>query len=82
VPAFEDRPPPDADKARFVLRQMTVEGSTVLTEQDLRVAFGDLVGKETSLDKVYAVAAALTAKYRNDGYVRAGEGETCPLIAR
>ena len=68
-PAFEDRPPADADKVRFVLRQMTVEGSTVLTEQDLQVAFGDLVGKEISLDQVYAVAAALTAKYRNEGYV-------------
>ena len=65
----EERPPADADKVRFVLRQMTVEGSTILTEQDLQVAFSDLVGKEISLDQVYAVAAALTAKYRNDGYV-------------
>ena len=65
----EDRPPANADKVRFVLRQMTVEGSTILTEQDLQVAFSDLVGKEISLDQVCAVAADLTAKYRNEGYV-------------
>ena len=48
---------------------MTVEGSTVLTERDLQAAFGEFVGKEISLDQVYAVSAALTAKYRNNGYV-------------
>lgn len=65
----EDRPPADAERVRFVLRQMAVEGSTVLTERDLQSVFGDLVGKEISLAQVYAVAATLTATYRNEGYV-------------
>lgn len=68
-PTFEDRPPPEADKVRFVLQQLIVERSTVFVEEDLQAAYRDLVGQEVSLADIYAVANALTAKYRNEGYI-------------
>jgi hemolysin activation/secretion protein len=41
----------------------------VFVEEDLQAAYRDLVGQEVSLAEVYAAANALTAKYRNEGYI-------------
>src|SRR5512134_3621957 len=70
VPAgAEERPPAGADQVRFVLAAVQIDGATVYPPAELRTAYADLLGTEITLARVYELAAALTRKYRNDGYV-------------
>jgi hemolysin activation/secretion protein len=70
VPAgAEERPPAGADQVRFVLATVQIDGATVYPPAELRTAYADLLGTEITLARVYELAAALTRKYRNDGYV-------------
>lgn len=61
--------PPGADAIRFRLASVSVEGVTVYRQEDLALLFESLIGKEVALSELFALAAQLTAKYRNDGYV-------------
>jgi hemolysin activation/secretion protein len=70
VPAGADvRAPPGADQVRFVLKAIELDGATAYPPSEIRAAYADLLGTEVSLAQIYDVAAALTRKYRNDGYV-------------
>jgi hemolysin activation/secretion protein len=70
VPAGADAvAPAGADRVRFVLRAVRVDGATVYPESELRSAYASLLDKEISLAQLNDLAAALTRKYRNDGYV-------------
>ena len=70
VPAgAEERAPAGADQVRFVLTAVEVDGVTVYPAAEIRAAYADLLGTEITLARVYDLAAALTRKYRNDGYV-------------
>jgi hemolysin activation/secretion protein len=70
VPAgAEERAPPGAAEVRFVLQAVRVDGVTVYPAEDLRALYADLLGTEITLARIYELAAALTRKYRNDGYV-------------
>lgn len=62
-------PPAQARQIRFMLRGITVNGSTVYTPQQLSALYQELVGREVSLLEVYGIANRITAHYRNDGYV-------------
>jgi hemolysin activation/secretion protein len=62
-------PPAQARQIRFVLRGVTVTGSTVYDAQQLQPLYQGLVGREVSLLEVYGIANQITARYRNDGYV-------------
>jgi hemolysin activation/secretion protein len=62
-------PPAQARQIRFVLRGVTVMGSTVYSAQQLQPFYQSLVGREVSLLEVYGIANQITALYRNDGYV-------------
>jgi hemolysin activation/secretion protein len=65
-----DQPvPSNAKELRFKLTRLAVEGATVYPEQDLLPAYQSRLDKEISLFDIYQIAAALTAKYRNDGYI-------------
>lgn len=68
-PGADTVAPAGADKVRFILRSIRVEGATVYSEDALRTAFASLLGTEISLARLYEVAAALTRRYRDDGYV-------------
>src|SRR6185503_17583679 len=46
-----------------------VTGSTVYTPEQLAPIYKDRLGKQVTLLDVYQIAAAITAKYRSDGYV-------------
>lgn len=61
--------PPEAEAIKFTLSAVTIQGSTVYGDQDLLPLYQELLGKEVSLGDVYRLAAALTLKYREDGYV-------------
>jgi len=62
-------PPEQARTIRFVLRNVTVTGTTVFSAEELRQHFQPLLGREVSLLEVYGIANQITARYRNAGYV-------------
>jgi hemolysin activation/secretion protein len=61
--------PPNAEKIRFILRNVDVSGATAFSEQQLSSVYGDKIGTEISLADVYTIAAQLTNKFRNSGYI-------------
>ncbi|HUA56099.1 MAG TPA: ShlB/FhaC/HecB family hemolysin secretion/activation protein [Candidatus Sulfotelmatobacter sp.] len=62
-------PPPESESIRFTLATVAVDDATVYSQADLEPLWHDLIGHEISLGQLYGVAAAITRKYRNDGYV-------------
>ncbi len=62
-------PPPGAEEIRFVLTDVWVEGNTVYTEEELLPLWEGLLGQEITLTQFYGIAAAITIRYRNDGYI-------------
>jgi len=69
IPAARREPPPEAETIRFVLNQLTVENVTMYSAGALQSIYADLLGKEVTLGGIYRIADALTARYRNDGYI-------------
>ncbi len=61
--------PPNAEKIRFNLSQIQFEGVGAYKEKDIRHVYADKLGTNVSLADVYAIATAMTNKYRNDGYI-------------
>jgi hemolysin activation/secretion protein len=61
--------PPNADSIRFVLNRLTVDGSTVYAPDTLRPLYAKHFGTEVTLAQIYGIVDALTARYRNDGYI-------------
>ncbi len=53
---------------RFLLTAVAIEGVTVYRPDQLRPLYRDLLGREIALDAIFALAEAVTARYRNDGY--------------
>ncbi|HZS53851.1 MAG TPA: ShlB/FhaC/HecB family hemolysin secretion/activation protein [Bryobacteraceae bacterium] len=61
--------PAGAAQIRLHLKDIRVVGSTVYSEAELRSLYAPLIGQDISLQEIYEVARAITAKYGNDGYV-------------
>lgn len=61
--------PEGAENIRFVLKEVVVEGASVYTQNQLGKLYAARINKSVSLADIYALAATLTAKYRNDGYI-------------
>lgn len=61
--------PAGAEKITFILKDVTLEGSSVYKTKEIEPVYGDKVGKKISLADVYSIAANLTSKYRADGYI-------------
>ena len=62
-------PPEQAARIRFVLRGVSIDGSTVYQSSSFTSLYSSLVGKEVSLLDIYRLRDAITAKYRAAGYV-------------
>lgn len=58
----------DAAGPRFVLRAVAIEGATVYGADELRPLYEELLDREIALDEIFALADAVTVRYRNDGY--------------
>ena len=71
VPERDDTvvPPDNADTIIFTLASITLEGSTVYQEADVLPLYKKYIGKRISLRIIYNLTNAITAKYRNDGYI-------------
>jgi hemolysin activation/secretion protein len=61
--------PPGAASTTLVLRKIVVVGATVYKSEDFAPLYEDLLGRRVTLQAVYDVAQAITAKYGADGYV-------------
>ncbi len=61
--------PAGADKVKLTLKEIEVEGASVYSEAQLQSVYGDMLNTQITLADVYNIAAQLTAKYRNDGYI-------------
>jgi hemolysin activation/secretion protein len=61
--------PPGAEEMRFTLEEVRLEGGTVYDEAELRPLWAELLGREIALSQIFAVADAITRRYRNDGYI-------------
>ena len=54
---------------RFTLASLRIEGATVFSEEELLAPYVSLYGTEVSFDAVNKIAAELTKKYRDKGYL-------------
>src|ERR1035437_718082 len=61
--------PAGAAATKIVVRDIRIAGSTVYSSDQLRLLYADLLGKQVTLQAIYDLARAITAKYGNDGYV-------------
>lgn len=61
--------PDGAEKIRFNLNSIQIDGVSVYGQNDLQSVYGDKLGQNISLAELYAISTALTNKYRNDGYI-------------
>lgn len=64
----QSQPPEQAKSIKFVLKNVKVEGVTVYKGDELASIYNDDLGKTITLDKVWAIAYAITQRYRTDGY--------------
>jgi hemolysin activation/secretion protein len=70
LPGGERQLPPDqAEKIRFTLNTITLRGNVVYSEAELGPLYQPHLGKEISLATIYQIADAITAYYRNAGYL-------------
>ncbi|HEX8027270.1 MAG TPA: POTRA domain-containing protein [Vicinamibacterales bacterium] len=69
IPTTGQTPPPNAAAIKFVLNQLTIDGTTVYPADKLRSLYAASLHKEVSLVDVYRIVDAITARYRNDGYI-------------
>lgn len=56
-------------KRRFVLKNVSVEGATAFSQEDLKSTYSDMVGKEVTLLDAQAIVKRITDKYRSNEYV-------------
>ncbi len=63
------RAPAGAQDVTFKLNSITLEGVTAYNDGALQKVYANKVGQTISLADLYGIAADLTAKYRNDGYI-------------
>jgi hemolysin activation/secretion protein len=71
IESTESAQPPGSEAFRFRLIGVTLTGNEVFGEPDLVGLWRGRLGQEISLADVYAIAEAITVKYRNAGYILA-----------
>ena len=71
VPPIPERrlAPAEAEKIHFSLSALQVTGSTVYRPADFLPLYQADLGRQISVAELYRIADAITAKYRNDGYI-------------
>ena len=55
--------------AQFVLRSLRLDGSTVFSPEELLKPYKSFEGRQIALARLYSMAAELTRKYREAGYL-------------
>jgi len=60
--------PEGADKVKFVLKTVTVEGVTAFSHQEIESLYKKFLGKEIALANVWQIADLITQHYQENGY--------------
>ena len=68
-PKDQTIPTEKAKKLKFRLHKIKISGGTVFKAEDLLPLYKHRLGRVVSLFNIYELAAAITAKYRNAGYI-------------
>lgn len=61
--------PAGSEKITFKLDNLSLEGVSVYSPHELKSVYADKIGQTITLADLYGIAADLTRKYRNDGYI-------------
>lgn len=61
--------PQGAENIRFVLKDLQIEGVTAYQPAELASIYQGDIGQTINLSRLYEIAAQITRKYRNDGYI-------------
>jgi hemolysin activation/secretion protein len=61
--------PEGAENLSFVLRSVSLDGGSVYDDAELQKLVSSSLGGSVSVAEVFKFAAAMTARYRNDGYI-------------
>lgn len=64
----EESRPAGAEDMRLVLKDVTIEGLSVFTPEDIKDIYQDALGQDIALSRIWDFAAAITARYRQAGY--------------
>jgi hemolysin activation/secretion protein len=62
-------PPPGAEQVRFRLTALAIEGVTAYRPEQLRPLYARHLGQVVSVADLFAIAEAITERYRADGYL-------------
>ncbi len=69
LPEEKGQAPGQAKGPSFTLKEIRLEGNTVLTEADLRPDYAEYIGRQVTLDILNLIADRISAHYRNAGYI-------------
>ena len=71
IPAGEvpGQAPPGAEEVTLILDRLAIDGVTAYEAQELRPIYQDLLGRQVTLADIFAIAADITTRYRNDGFI-------------
>lgn len=61
--------PTGAASIRLTPRQIQIEGATVFAADELKALYAELLNREIGLDQIYGLAARITTRYGNAGYL-------------
>ncbi|WP_291297137.1 ShlB/FhaC/HecB family hemolysin secretion/activation protein [Elioraea sp.] len=62
-------PPAGAENLRFTLTELRIDGATAFTAEQLRPLYAARLGTEISVADLYAMADAITERYRAGGFL-------------
>ncbi len=68
TPAIEMRIPPQADQVALTITRVDIEGMTAFSRADIDPLLSPYMHRETSLESLWLMAAAITAQYQQAGY--------------
>lgn len=60
--------PESAKKIKLVLKEVSIEGATVFSQDELKDIYAGYIGKEVTLDVAWQIAGGITERYRANGY--------------
>ncbi|WP_029524721.1 ShlB/FhaC/HecB family hemolysin secretion/activation protein [Polaromonas glacialis] len=69
APRPSDQVPAGADTVQFVLGSVELKGNQALSIENLRDLWVDRIGKSITLADAFRIAAAISARYREAGYI-------------
>lgn len=69
IESLQGAAPPGAEHVRMILRTLEIEGVTVYADEEIKVIYGELLGTEISVQRLFQIAESIQEKYRSAGYL-------------